>query len=45
MCGAIFETVVITEILKNYSNKGLDYRYFVSYYQRKDKKKLNKVVK
>lgn len=42
MSGAIFETFVITEILKSYSNKGLDYRYFVSYYRGKDKKKLNK---
>lgn len=42
MSKAIFETFVITEILKSYSNKGLDYRYFVSYYRGKDKKKLNK---
>lgn len=42
MSGAIFETFVISEILKSYSNKGLDYRYFVSYYRGKDKKKLTK---
>ena len=31
---------MITEILKSYSNRGLDYRYFVSYYRGKDKKKI-----
>ena len=45
-CGAMsrqfFETYVITEILKSYSNRGLDYRYFVSYYRGKDKKKTKK---
>lgn len=42
MSGAFFETFVISEILKSYSNRGLDYRYFVSYYRGKDKKKVNK---
>ncbi|MCR5782870.1 MAG: ATP-binding protein [Clostridia bacterium] len=42
MSGAFFETFVISEILKSYSNCGLDYRYFVSYYRGKDKKKLTK---
>ena len=37
MSGAMFETFVISEILKSYSNRGLDYRYFVSYYRGKDK--------
>lgn len=37
MSGPIFETFVITEILKSYSNAGLDYRHFVSYYRGKDK--------
>ncbi len=36
MSGAFFETFVISEILKSYSNQGLDYRYFVSYYRGKD---------
>ena len=35
-----FETYDITEILKSYSNRGLDYRHFVSYYRGKDKKKI-----
>ena len=38
MSGAFFETFVISEILKSYSNRGLDYRYFVSYYRGKDRK-------
>ena len=38
MSGHIFETFVISEILKSYSNKGIDYRYCVSYYRGKDKK-------
>ncbi|MEE8808148.1 MAG: ATP-binding protein [Lactimicrobium sp.] len=37
MNGAFFETYVISEILKSYSNRGIDYRYFVSYYRGKDK--------
>ncbi|WP_425755799.1 ATP-binding protein [Ihubacter sp. rT4E-8] len=39
MSGAFFETFVISEILKSYSNRGIDYRYCVSYYRGKDKKK------
>lgn len=42
MSGDFFETFVISEILKSYSNQGLDYRYFVSYYRGKDKKKIKK---
>ena len=42
MSGAFFETYVITEILKSYSNRGIDYRYCVSYYRGRDKKKVNK---
>ena len=37
MTGPIFETFVISEILKSFSNAGLDYRYFASYYRGKDK--------
>lgn len=39
MSGALFETFVIGEILKSFSNKGIDYRYCVSYYRGRDKKK------
>ena len=39
MAGAIFETFVINEILKSYSNEGLEYDFDVYYYNGKDKKK------
>ena len=42
MSEAFFETFVITEILKSYSNRGIDYRYCVSYYRGKDRKKIKK---
>jgi hypothetical protein len=42
MSGAFFETFVISEILKSYSNRGIDYRYCVSYYRGRDKKKVKK---
>lgn len=42
MSGEFFETFVISEILKSYSNRGLDYRYFVSYYRGKDKKRIKR---
>lgn len=41
MAGPIFETFVINEILKSYSNEGLDYDFDVYYYNGKDKKKKN----
>jgi len=40
MSGHMFETFVISEILKSFSNAGLDYRYYISYYRGKDKKKV-----
>lgn len=39
MAGAMFETFVINEILKSYSNEGLEYDFHVFYYNGKDKKK------
>ncbi|MCR4661950.1 MAG: ATP-binding protein [Clostridia bacterium] len=42
MSGHIFETFVISEIIKSYSNRGIDYRYCVSYYRGKDKKIVKK---
>lgn len=39
MAGAMFETFVINEILKSYSNEGLEYDFDVYYYNGKDKKK------
>ena len=41
MAGAIFETFVISEILKSYTNEGLDYDFDVYYYNGKDKKRRN----
>ncbi len=40
MGGHIFETFVVSEILKSFSNEGMDYRHFVSYYRGRDKKKV-----
>ena len=37
MNGAMFETYVVSEILKSYANRNIDYRYCVSYYHGKDK--------
>ena len=39
MNGAMFETFVVSEILKSYANRNIDYRYCVSYYRGKDKTK------
>ena len=39
MAGAMFETFVINEILKSYSNEGLDYDFDVYFYNGKDRKK------
>lgn len=39
MSGAMFETFVLNEILKSYSNEGLEYDFSVFYYNGKDKKK------
>lgn len=37
MAGELFETFVVSEILKSFSNAGLDYRMYLSYYRGKDK--------
>lgn len=42
MSGHMFETFVISEIIKSYANKGIDYRYCISYYRGKDKKIVKK---
>lgn len=39
MAGAMFETFVINEILKSYSNEGLEYDFNIFYYNGKDKKR------
>jgi predicted AAA+ superfamily ATPase len=38
VAGSMFETFVVSEILKSYSNEGLDYRFRVYYYRGKDKR-------
>lgn len=37
MAGALFETFVVSEIIKSYTNEGLDYRFHISWYRGKDK--------
>jgi uncharacterized protein len=39
MAGPIFETFVINEILKSYSNEGLEFDFNIFYYNGKDRKK------
>lgn len=38
VAGSIFETFVVSEILKSYSNEGIDYRFHLFYYRGKDKR-------
>lgn len=40
MNGNIFETFVVSEILKSFSNAGMDYRFSVFYYRGRDKKQI-----
>ena len=42
MAGAMFETFVINEVLKSYTNEGMDYDFSVYYYSGRDKKKKNR---
>ncbi len=39
VAGNMFETFIVSEILKSYSNEGLDYRFHIYYYRGKDKNK------
>ena len=41
VAGNMFETFVISEILKSYSNEGRDYRFQIFYYRGKDKSASN----
>ena len=38
VAGNIFETFVVSEILKSYSNEGKDYRFNIFYYRGKDRR-------
>lgn len=40
VAGNIFETFLVSEIIKSFSNAGIDYKFCVSYYRGKDKKKI-----
>ncbi|MCD8096562.1 MAG: ATP-binding protein, partial [Lachnospiraceae bacterium] len=40
LAGELFETFVVSEILKSFSNAGLDYRMYVSWYRGKDKRRF-----
>lgn len=42
MAGELFETFVVSEVLKSFSNAGLDYRMYVNYYRGKDKLRRQK---
>ncbi|MDR2698758.1 MAG: AAA family ATPase [Candidatus Methanoplasma sp.] len=42
MNGCIFETFVVSEILKSFSNAGLDHRFSVFYYRGRDKKRVRR---
>lgn len=37
VAGNIFETYVVSEIIKSFSNEGIDYRFCIFYYRGKDK--------
>lgn len=37
VAGNMFETFVISEVLKSYSNEGMDYKFSIFYYRGKDK--------
>ena len=43
MSGAFFETFAVNEILKSYANRGIDYRFCVSYYRGHDKGKEQEI--
>lgn len=41
VAGNMFETFVVSEILKSYSNEGMDYHFNIFYYRGKDKNSSN----
>lgn len=41
VAGNMFETFVVSEILKSYANEGKDYRFNIFYYRGKDKNATN----
>lgn len=43
LSGAIFETFVVSEIIKNFTNNGIDPKMFLYYYRDKDQKEIDLV--
>jgi hypothetical protein len=43
VAGNMFETFVVSEILKSYSNEGLDYKFNIYYYRGKDLNTENEI--
>lgn len=43
MSGAMFETFVVGEIIKSYANRGIDYRYVLSYYRGRDRSREQEI--
>lgn len=44
MAGPVFESFVVSEILKEFSNEGLEYRDFVSYYRSREKVEIDLLI-
>lgn len=42
MAGPLFETFAVAEVVKSFSNAGLDWRHHLSYYRGRDRKKLTR---
>ena len=42
MSGHIFETYVVSEIIRSFANAGKDYRHFLSYYRGRDRKRVKR---
>ena len=43
LAGSLFETFVVSEIIKSYSNAGIDYRMYLTYYRGKDKSRESEI--
>ncbi len=43
LAGGLFETFVVSEIIKSFSNAGIDYRLYLTYYRGKDKARESEI--
>lgn len=43
LAGGLFETFVVSEIIKSFSNAGIDYRMYLTYYRGKDKARKSEI--